>query len=522
MIKGTLVAVLALGPLGAPAHGQPDASAIRPELTDWRETSSWAEVRAHLARAAASSDDIHLAEFGTSHAGRELPLIVIGAPGPRPAQVYATGKLRVYIQGTIHGGEVSGKEALLQLVRGWSAEPPDWASELVLLVAPVYNVDANENVAHANRPLQNGPVGGMGSRRNAQDLDLNRDHIKLESPEARALVALLERYDPQLVVDLHTTNGTRHAYHLTYSPPLHPNTHPAIDSLLRDRWLPTLTERMAGDGWNVYHYGNVPRDPARERGWYTFSHTPRFGTNYVGLRNRLAILSEAYAYLDFKTRVQVTRRFVERILELAHSDVDAVRSAVEAADHSSVVGRRLATRAVFRRTPPAEILLGEVDELSHPVTGEPMLARREVQTAERVAQFIAFEPAASRPAPRAWLVPTQLEEVLETLRHHGVRLDEFRPSEPTIEVERFVISSAEETRESFEGRRLVLLQGDWLRTEIPSDTYWRVTASQPLGRLAFTLLEPESDDGLAAWRFFGDLRATTSYPIFRLPSSFIR
>ena len=92
-----------------------------------------------------------------------------------------------------------------------------WRSSLTLLIAPIYNADGNERMALDNRPYQLGPVGGMGTRRNAQGLDLNRDHMKLESPEARALVRAYTDYDPHVVIDLHTTNGTQHAYHLTYA-----------------------------------------------------------------------------------------------------------------------------------------------------------------------------------------------------------------------------------------------------------------------------------------------------------------
>ena len=142
--------------------------------------------------------------------------------------------------------------------------------------------------------MQNGPVGGTGQRANAQGLDLNRDHIKLESPEARSLVALLNAYDPQVVIDLHTTDGSYHGYHLTYAPPLHPNTDSAIVRLERADWLPAVTRAIQrADGWDFYYYGDFPspRDSA-ERGWYSFDHRPRFNNNYVGLRNRVAIRSE--------------------------------------------------------------------------------------------------------------------------------------------------------------------------------------------------------------------------------------
>jgi hypothetical protein len=184
-----------------------------------------------------------------------------------------------------------------------SGSHSDWTANLVLLVAPVYNADGNEAMAFDNRPLQHGPVGGMGQRRNAQDLDLNRDHTKLESPEARALIAALDTYDPDVIIDLHTTNGTQHGYHLTYAPPLHPATHPIIDTLLRDEWLPAVTRRVTeAHGWHYYYYGNIGPRVGPARGWRTFDHRPRFNNNYAGLRNRFGILSEAYSYATFEAQ----------------------------------------------------------------------------------------------------------------------------------------------------------------------------------------------------------------------------
>ena len=138
---------------------------------------------------------------------------------------------------------------------------------LVLLIAPIYNADGNERIDPSNRPRQHGPVGGMGVRPNAQGLDLNRDHTKLESPEARGLARMLTEYDPHVVIDLHTTNGTYHGYHLTYAPPLHPNTPAEIDRMLRREWLPAVTRRRGGrTGWLLYYYGNVPVGGGWKRG----------------------------------------------------------------------------------------------------------------------------------------------------------------------------------------------------------------------------------------------------------------
>ena len=397
---------LAMPGCGAAAQGGTGADLqTRAERTGYQETTGFGEVVEFVEVAAALSDRVHVTSFGTTVEGRSLPLVVVGdVPDARAASVMAAGRLRVWVQANIHAGEVCGKEALLMLLRdlatGGRAE---WLSSLTLLIAPIYNADGNERMALDNRPYQLGPVGGMGTRRNAQDLDLNRDHMKLESPEARALVQAYSDYDPHVVIDLHTTNGTQHAYHLTYAPPLHPNTYPAIDVLLRDEWLPAVTDAVREtDGWEFYHYGNVPRAEGAGPSWRTFDHRPRFNNNYVGLRNRLALISEAYAYAPFEERVAATLRFVEESLAFANAHAGRIAALVAEADGMPVTGRILATRAVPRRSPePVEILLGRTEEVSHPETGDPMRRRLDVAEPALMEEYVAFEAAGDGARDRA-------------------------------------------------------------------------------------------------------------------------
>ncbi|MCC6241430.1 MAG: hypothetical protein IT353_01260, partial [Gemmatimonadaceae bacterium] len=190
-----LCAALSLGIATAPAFAQtvrtPRSAAgaqwlTRPERTDYAETSRYDEVVAYMKQMAAANPAIHLTTYGYTHEGRPLPLAVIGAPGATAAQVLATGKTRVYIQGNIHAGEVEGKEALLWLLRSIArGERTAWFKNTVLLINPIYNADGNERVAVTNRGTQAGPVGGMGTRENALGFDLNRDGTKMETPEAR-------------------------------------------------------------------------------------------------------------------------------------------------------------------------------------------------------------------------------------------------------------------------------------------------------------------------------------------------
>lgn len=499
----------------------PDLSSLltRAEATDFVETSRYDDVIAMSEALAAASDRVHMTYWGTTGEGRQLPMLVVGADGATPGDVMATGKLRIYLQGNIHGGEVPGKEALLMLVRDWiQGKYPDWTENAVLLVAPIYNADGNENVALTNRPRQNGPVGGMGRRPNFQGLDLNRDHMKLDSPEARSLVTMFNAYDPHIAVDLHTTNGTRHAYHITYSPSLHPDTEAGIDKLLRDDLFPWVTEQFkAKHGWDSYYYGNAGRRRNSEPAWRTFDHRPRFNNNYVGLRNRVAILSEAYAYATFEERVFATLYFVEEILNYATAHADAIRSAVEAADAHSVVGQALSVRSVLERSAePVTILMGEVDEVEHPETGEVMLLRRDVANPVEMYEYGRFAAVETEIAPAMYLIPAELTDVLDRLRIHGVATETLSEAR-TLTVQTFRIDSTSVSQRAFQNRNEREIWGVYreVELELPAGTVL-VPVAQPLGRLAFHLLEPRADDGFTNWALLDDvIEVGADYPILR-------
>ena len=529
------LAVFVTGCASAPPAARADASelATPAEACAYRCTSTYAEVVAFLDALADLDPDLRVGAFGESGEGRSLPLVVVGADDVTAEAVRQTGKTRVLVFANIHAGEVAGKDAMLALLRDLATgRHAAWADSLVVLVAPIYNADGNERIASDNRPLQLGPVEGMGQRPNAAGLDLNRDFTKLASPEARALVGLIRDADVDVVVDLHTTNGTHMGYHLTYAPGLSPNTPPAIDGDLWDRWLPAISDSvLASDDYAIWHYGNVPgafgEEATAPRGWYSYSAQPRYSSNYVGVRGRYGILSEAYSYAPFRERVAVTRRFVEEILDRAWAEATLIRRRTAAADTGSVVGRQLAVRATWAALPePADVLLGEVDTLRHPTTGAPMLQRRDVRRAERMPAYVRFAPSEPVTAPSAYVVhgagATQ-GRVRDLLDAHGVRY-EVR-AVWGVARQRFRIDSVRTAARPFQGVRMQEVFGAWV--DVPAETgdpprlapALVVPVDQPLGRLAVMLLEPRSDDGVVAWALVPPdaLSAGGSVPIERIP-----
>ena len=517
------------GASGGASHVRAQASSLSslrtvPERTEYRDTSRYADVMAFLRAVDAASSDVHLTAFGSTVEKRELPLAVAGAAAATPEAVRASGKLRVYIQANIHGGEVEGKESAQALLRDVaSGVRSEWLEQMTLLVAPIYNADGNERIALDNRGPQHGPIGGQGQRANAQGLDLNRDHIKLDSPEARAVVRLMNEYDPHVSIDLHTTNGSHHAYLLTYAPPLHPGTDASIVRLLRLEWLPRVTATIrAKHGWDAYYYGNLQGTSRNagapdERSWRTFDHRPRFNNNYVGLRNRFAVLSEAYAYASFRDRIAATDRFLEENLNYVRANAASIRRITEDADRRRLIEGSLPLRAKPERAPDtAEILLGDVTTEKHPVDGHVMHLRTEAKIPERMAEYGSFRGTELERVPAQYLVPAHLTAAIDRLRAHGIAFEAIEAA-VSMDVETFQIESSQTAPKPFQNHHERTLTGSWRssRRTIPAGTL-RVDMSQPLARLAFYLLEPRSDDGLVNWNILDEaLSGAKEYPVVR-------
>ena len=136
----------------------------------------------------------------------------------------------------------------------------------MLIVEPIYNADGNDHFAPqaTNRTEQNGPEI-VGERPNGQHLDLNRDFIKAETPETRMTLGMFRDWDPDVFVDLHTTDGSFHGYALTYAPSLNPARAVFAGPYTRDSLLPVLRQRMHDrDHFEIFDYGNF--EPERAPG----------------------------------------------------------------------------------------------------------------------------------------------------------------------------------------------------------------------------------------------------------------
>ena len=539
-------ALIAIASLRGTAAGDaPPELKTRAELTHFEETSRAEDVDRVLAALVSASASVKVTKFGTSEEGRPLPLAVLSSPAvSTPAEARATGRPRVLILANIHAGEVEGKEAALVLARRLAlGDLRPLLARLVVLVAPIYNVDGNERISVDHRPAQFGPLGGVGTRENANGLDLNRDFTKLEAAESRALVRLLTTWDPQVVIDLHTTDGSYHGYQLTYAPTLAVGADARLVDFERNTLLSETTSLMASHGWRTHYYGNFTTEGQLEReqdrpagpgagvpAWRTFDPRPRFVTNGIGLRNRISILSEAYSYLSFERRILVTEAFVETLLgEVSRRAAAITRLLSDLDRETAALGGRgalgpLGTSGRLAQSGDAvPILVGEIENRINPRSGRQMtVADESAARPTPMREFGRFEPVDPVLAPRAYVISAEdgalVSRVAAIIELHGLRVQ--RTTEPSsMAVEAVVPTHIERSPRTFQGHQEVHL-ADVQRT-ISTITFPAgsliVRMDQPLARLAFHLLEPTSDDGLVSWNVVDDWLADGKpVPLYRV------
>ncbi|HET9133266.1 MAG TPA: M14 family metallopeptidase [Gemmatimonadales bacterium] len=511
-----LALALAAATLASPLAAQQTT----PERTAAARTSTHAEVLAFLDSLQARGAAIRVGELGRSPQGRAIPYVIAARPMvATPDEAKRSGKPVLFIQANIHAGEVEGKEALQQVLRELtlgSLRP--LLDSVIVLAVPIYNSDGNEafGPAQRNRPGQNGP-DTVGLRPNGQGYDLNRDYVKQDAPETRASLAFVAAWDPDLWMDLHTTNGSYHGYALTWSPGLNPNRTPA-NAWVQDTVLPTLRARLrARHRVETFPYGNFNNqhpDSLATAGWWTYESVPRFGSNLMGM-SRLSILSEAYSNDPFARRIEATAAFVIETIRYLAEQRTAVRDRM-----ARTIAHRpdsVIVRSAFA-PPRRDTVIAEITHAAGAGAG-PFARRQRTGEFRRIVMPVVdrFVATRSEKIPAAYLLDAQWSEVVERLVRQGVVVE--RLAAPVVVAsERFRVDSLVVQR-PFEGHRPVRADGAW--GTAAADTLaagsFLVPTDQRLGMVVAFLLEPASEDGYTTWNLFDRaLRARGAHPVRRV------
>jgi hypothetical protein len=274
---------------------------------------------------------------------------------------------------------------------------------------------------------------------------------------------------------------------------------------MREQLLPPVTQRLKQrTGLDSFYYGNFVGDEGGQgEGWMTYTHHPRFGSNYRGLTNRLDLLLETYSYLSFQERVFTTYEFVRETLRFA---AERGRDMVEVVERSQRPPDRVAVR--YR--------LEAFDTLAEILTREPRALDGQ-PTSISIPYFGRFVGDEVIERPWAYAVPAV---VAQHLRRHGLvvrQLEQDRSA--VVEVARVEGVVGEGSRRILEaaasGERDLLAEYRRETRGLPAGAYL-VETGQPLGAIAVYLCEARSDDGIVASGVVAEPGAGEEFPAWRV------
>ena len=499
---------------------KPDHPWITPaEKSGLLDSPSYDDTIAYLQELCAATPLLRLQEFGRTAQGRALYVVIATKEKAfTPAALRASGKPLFLAQAGIHSGEIDGKDAGLMLLRdlafGGKSMLLDGAN---LLFVPIFNADGHERSSEWSRPNQRGPVR-QGWRTTAQNLNLNRDYVKADAPEMRALLGLINTWQPSLYYDIHVTDGLDYRYDITYSYEGFDGDFahsPQIASWLDTVLHPAVAAALTAQGHTPLNFYVSPRDNHDLTKGLEIGHSPpRFSTGYGDFRHLPTALIETHSLKPYRQRVLGTYVLLAATLEALGREGKKLHDAI-AADQARRPAELPLTWVAGGRQRAIDFLGVDFELYASAASGT-----QEVRWLGRPKMFPQLPLFSDKPGivvqrPTAYWVPVTKPDVIDRLKLHGIRV-ELLTAAKSAEVTLYRLvdpqSLTGEGTHPFESRATLKYKvTPERRTEHFPTGSVRVPTDQPLGDLAIALLQPESPDSLLAWGFFPEILQRTEY-----------
>lgn len=475
VLATALVGALAVVPAAPLQAGATAAGAyVLPEDHRTLERSTTYVEMVSFLRSVDGKGPVTVSVEGRSRQGRDLYVVRV-ARGKAP-------KWKVLFYAQQHGDEVSGKDALLYLIRDAVRSPESFPDDVELKVLPMVNPDGAE----------------AGTRRNGAKADLNRDHVTLEEPETQALHRVFRAFRPHLAVDAHEftrdpeewrTRGIVKWSDITMDGLCNPLFSPElVAAALRHVEEAAASETKAGHRFLRYWVGGVPpRDEQRHS-------APDLdgGLNAAGSYGALSFIIEAAVTraggkeaADLGKRVDAYLALLRRFLS---------KEARRDEDLAAVEGAR--TRPLPRFLPTNYFWGSEgATVVEFPVIDAATGKETTVATPNLMSRMVVKR---SVPTPLGYAVAPESAAVFrELLERHGLPFEEVRAARPAT-VERATLVRVEEEFDDVYGRyggRQIVNLGAPVKTELAPGSLLVPLAGEEAMRAAL-LLEPSALYGL--------------------------
>ena len=499
---------------------------------------------AYISRLAkAATRQMRVESFGKTGQGRDLVAVIVSQDGVfDPQRIHRALRPVIYIQNSIHAGEMDGKDSSLALLRDMLISKSQAAllDRAVLIIVPIYNADGHEHFDAYNRINQNGPEQ-MGWRTNATDRNLNRDYLKAEAPETRAFLKYWNRWLPDFFVDDHVTDGADYQYDVTYMMDTDPSTYPPMAKWANEVFVPEFQKRVdSAPGHLASPYidfvGQTP-----DTGIAKYQSTPRFSTAFANLQNRPGLLIEMHMLKDYATRVTGNYEALRAIIAIVNQDADKLVQMNREADAATIAAaRNPKTELPLRMQASGETTPFEFKGYKWTLTksdisgGDWVSYQHEQPITVTIPRQTKLKTTLAVSVPAAYIIPAEWTAITDVLAAHGLQMKKLSKSW-TGEVSTYRCETPQWAQQPFEGHHVASWpkpEAASLRGFVARETglgNYRVGCravtekmtfapgsvvvpmDQRAAKIAMHWLEPEAPDSAMQWGLFDSIFEQKEY-----------
>ncbi|MFT5138833.1 MAG: murein tripeptide amidase MpaA [Lysobacterales bacterium] len=490
------------------------------EKTGLSTTPSYDETFAWLNKLVAEVPELEMISIGKSLQGRDFWMVVASSDGNFTAQAMIdSGKPLLLAQAGIHSGEIDGKDAGLMLLRDMTVakKRTELLEKVNFLFVPIFNVDAHERSSQFNRINQRGPKN-MGWRTSARNQNFNRDYAKLDTPGVRAIVDVINEWQPDLYIDLHVTDGADYQYDITFGGNAAGGWSPSIGKWINEIYSPAVTGDLEKAGHIPGPLIMAVNGIDMQDGYFVWSGDPRYSNGYGDVRHLPTILVENHSLKPYRQRVLGTYVLLVQSIEILSKEYSALQAAVQS-DNS-----RRPDSVVLGFAPGDSIMSEQAfkgissERYESEISGGTVV-RWEGEADNRPVPLVYIDkPGVVVEKPLAYMIPPQWADVAQRLAAHGIEFQQLSSSQ-TLEVEVYFLPEAKIalpsgwTPNPFEGRVRIdpgMPQVKKSTVTFPAGSY-RFSTDHELGELLVLMLEPQSADSFFQWGFFLEIFTRTEY-----------
>ncbi|MEB0248723.1 MULTISPECIES: M14 family zinc carboxypeptidase [unclassified Mucilaginibacter] len=479
---------------------------------DKNYTATYTEVTSYYKNLAKQQPQMRLFNYGSTDIGKPLTLVVLSKDKVfDPAQIKKQNKRVLLINNGIHPGEPEGIDASMMLVRDL-LKKNQLPKDVVLCFIALYNIDGNMNRGQS-RANQNGPRA-YGFRGNYRNLDLNRDFIKADSKNALAFTQILNTWQPEVLLDNHTSDGADYQYVMTLIETQKDKQNPVLAAYTDKTLTPDLYKGMKKSGYEMIPYG-AGEEGLPDSGIVSFMETPRFSTGFAAQHNIISYMTETHMLKPFDKRVWAAYAFMQNLISICQRDARLLGTMKKQVDADVSKQKTFALNWALDETKVDTITFKgyAAGYKTSDVSGlKRLFYDREKPYSKPIKFYNTYKASATADKPVAYIIPQAWGKVIDLFKLNKVAMSRLA-HDTTLSLQMYYIGDYKTGTRPYEGHYIhsnVKLSPVDAKVKFYEGDYV-VYVNQPINRYIVETLEPQGVDSFFAWNFFDSVLGQKEY-----------